>query len=242
MHPLSHDQAACQTTAAQRQTTSCRPSCTPSSKTEVLCIYWRAYTIPGQMKKTPTPASRGSLPMPPNNAEIVFARVLQLLLQQQNGSNVPGQDWLKKKHTIADVQEAVTKAQEKYNLRSKDSKVRKWLARFSTGVLHYGRILDVLVQHHPEYVSLAWGTTKLLFVVSSQKYTPSDRPLGRHVYSDRYGRRWHQPATLDLSLEEDHEDFIRSRTLSVDKQTRTALSGIGRNPSHLTCPSRERHS
>lgn len=117
-----------------------------------------------QMKKTQPPASRGSNPNPPNSAEIVFARVLQLL-QQQNGSSA-NDAWLKKIHTIADVQEEVTKAEKRYNLRSKDSKVRKWLARFSSGVLYYGRILDVLVQHHPEYVSLAWGTTKLLFVVS----------------------------------------------------------------------------
>lgn len=26
--------------------------------------------------------------------------------------------------------------------------------------------MDVLVQHHPEYVALAWGAMKLLFVVS----------------------------------------------------------------------------
>jgi hypothetical protein len=127
--------------------------------------------IPGQMKKTQTPASRASLPKPPNNAEIVFSRVLQLLQQQNGSSNVPGQDWLKKKHTIADVQEEITKAQEGYNLRSQ-GRVRKWLTGFSSGVLYYGRILDVLVQHHPEYVSLAWGTTKLLFVVSTQKDPP----------------------------------------------------------------------
>ena len=123
-----------------------------------------------QMKKTQPPASRGPNPNPQNNAEIVFSRVLQLL--QQNGSSAD-QTWLKNKHTIADVQEEVTKAQKRYGLRSKDSKVRKWLSRFSAGVLYYGRILDVLVQHHPEYVSLAWGTTKLLFLVSS-KFARSD--------------------------------------------------------------------
>ena len=118
-----------------------------------------------QMRNTQTQTSRGPHPKPPNNAEIVFARVLQLL-QQNSSPNGPGQEWLKKRHTITDVEEEVTKAQERYNLRSKDSKIRKWLSRFSSGVLYYGRILDVLVQHHPEYVSLAWGTTKLLFVVS----------------------------------------------------------------------------
>jgi hypothetical protein len=169
-HPLSHHKAACQTTAQQPiaslQFVAQRPYRTPSWKDRGF-VYTREQMITDQMKTTQTLASRGPHPKTPNNAETVFARVLQLL--QQNGScNGLGQEWLKKNHTIADVQEEIKLAQEKYNQRSQ-SRVRKWLARFSSGVLYYGRILDVLVQHHPEYVSLAWGTTKLLFVVSSPK-------------------------------------------------------------------------
>lgn len=98
-----------------------------------------------------------------STAQSVFSRVLQLA--QANGStSIPQQQWLKQKYTLADVQEAVKQAQERYDSRTQ-SRVRKWLSRFSAGVLNYGQIMDVLVQHHPEYVSLAWGTTKLLFVV-----------------------------------------------------------------------------
>ena len=152
-------------------------------------MHQRAHTamMKDHMKKTSTPPSRGSNPKPPNNAEIVFARVLQLL-KQQNGSS-PDEAWLKNKHAIADVQQEVTKAQKRYSLRSKDSKVRKWLSRFSAGVLYYGRILDVLVQHHPEYVSLAWGTTKLLFVVSS-KFARSDNSGTGAVHVDSSLSRW----------------------------------------------------
>ena len=142
-----------------------------------------------QMKKTQPPASRGPNPNPPNNAEIVFSRVLQLLQQNGQGGSSANQTCLKNKHTIADVQEEVTKAQKRYSLRSKDSKVRKWLSRFSAGVLYYGRILDVLVQHHPEYVSLAWGTTKLLFVVSS-KFARSDNTGTGAVHVDSSLSRW----------------------------------------------------
>lgn len=52
----------------------------------------------------------------------------------------------------------------KYNSR-KQSKAWKWLRRLSQRVVVYGKVLDVLVQHHPEYVTLAWGTFKLLFMV-----------------------------------------------------------------------------
>ena len=47
------------------------------------------------------------------------------------------------------------------------AKVRLWLSDLSAKILHYDNIFDVMVQHHPEYVSLAWGTFKLLFIVSS---------------------------------------------------------------------------
>ena len=45
-------------------------------------------------------------------------------------------------------------------------KARLWSTEVSEVLVYYGNIFDVLVQHHPEYVSLAWGTFKLLFVVS----------------------------------------------------------------------------
>ena len=65
-----------------------------------------------------------------------------------------------------DVYEAVVEAKVCYEKNNEHSKARIWLARFSGRVLFYANILDVLCQQHPEYVSLAWGTFRLLFVVS----------------------------------------------------------------------------
>jgi hypothetical protein len=31
--------------------------------------------------------------------------------------------------------------------------------------MYYGQVLDMLAQHHPEYVSLAWGTLKFILMV-----------------------------------------------------------------------------
>ena len=47
------------------------------------------------------------------------------------------------------------------------AQARVWLTRLSEKLVYYGNIFDVMAQHHPEYVSLAWGTFKLLFVVST---------------------------------------------------------------------------
>ncbi|KAH9236311.1 hypothetical protein K456DRAFT_1748785 [Colletotrichum gloeosporioides 23] len=56
---------------------------------------------------------------------------------------------------------------------ARPSKATKWLQRLSTNIHHYSNILDVLVQHHPEYVSLVWGAMKFLFVgvVNNEKTT-----------------------------------------------------------------------
>ncbi|KAL8961828.1 MAG: hypothetical protein Q9193_001671 [Seirophora villosa] len=44
------------------------------------------------------------------------------------------------------------------------SKTRLWLTGLSEKLLYYSNIFDVLAQHHPEYVALAWGTLKFLFI------------------------------------------------------------------------------
>jgi hypothetical protein len=35
----------------------------------------------------------------------------------------------------------------------------------SCRIMYYGKVLDVLAQHHPEYVALAWGAMKLVLMV-----------------------------------------------------------------------------
>ncbi|KAF6794262.1 hypothetical protein CSOJ01_13713 [Colletotrichum sojae] len=87
-------------------------------------------------------------------------------------------------NSLKDVQTAVGAALEGYQKRTKGHKVRAWLASCSSRVMYYGgqhpevsvspiafrtdcgvAIFDTFAQHHPEYVSLAWGTLKFLFVV-----------------------------------------------------------------------------
>ncbi|KAK7408041.1 hypothetical protein QQX98_009814 [Neonectria punicea] len=65
--------------------------------------------------------------------------------------------------SIEDVQQVVADSLTKYEAKGDSSKIRKWLHKASEIICHYGTILDVFVQHHPEYVALVWGTMKLLF-------------------------------------------------------------------------------
>ncbi len=75
------------------------------------------------------------------------------------------QDRVNQTSSILELQRLVADAQSKYTANHGNGRVRKWLVKLSTRITHYGAILDVLAQHHPEYVALAWGAMKFLFLV-----------------------------------------------------------------------------
>ena len=41
------------------------------------------------------------------------------------------------------------------------------MRRISSWVMFYSQVLDVLSQHHPEYLALAWGATRFVLMVGS---------------------------------------------------------------------------
>ena len=67
--------------------------------------------------------------------------------------------------SMQDVLREILQAQDVY-VSNPQCKARKWLVALSERITYYGQIFDVLVQHHPEYVSLAWGAFKFVFIVS----------------------------------------------------------------------------
>ncbi|KAF5966874.1 Nacht domain-containing protein [Fusarium bulbicola] len=86
------------------------------------------------------------------------------ILREELSSDDYNQTFLNNHCSIKDVEKSLKEAEEKYNNKSKASRIRRWLLNCSERIVYYGGIFDVFVQHHPEYVSLAWGTFKFLFV------------------------------------------------------------------------------
>jgi hypothetical protein len=78
--------------------------------------------------------------------------------------------WLNGSNTIFDVEKVVISAKEKYEKKSPKSRAKKWLTTCSSRLMYYSVIMDTLSQHHPEYVSLAWGAIKFVFIVSHSSY------------------------------------------------------------------------
>lgn len=77
--------------------------------------------------------------------------------------------WLQDHTSIEDIQAMVQSAKTKYENACGKGKIQKWLAKLSGRIMYYGAVLDTLAQHHPEYVALAWGAFKIIFVVSISK-------------------------------------------------------------------------
>lgn len=68
---------------------------------------------------------------------------------------------------LGDVQEIIEKSMAKYELDRKHWKTRRWLHSMAGKLDYYQNVMDMLVQHHPEYVALVWGAMKFLLLVSS---------------------------------------------------------------------------
>ncbi|KAL3423071.1 hypothetical protein PVAG01_04818 [Phlyctema vagabunda] len=83
--------------------------------------------------------------------------------EQQGKLSEQEKDLLSSAHCIEDVQRVVNDLLIKYEARCESSKTRRWLQKVAETISHYATVLDVFVQHHPEYVALVWGSMKLLF-------------------------------------------------------------------------------
>lgn len=69
-------------------------------------------------------------------------------------------------NSLQDVQCAIRDCSARYEARKPDSKALKWLRQLSEKVIFYEGVVDVLIQQHPEAISLIWGGMKFFFVVS----------------------------------------------------------------------------
>lgn len=69
-------------------------------------------------------------------------------------------------NNFQDVQRAVQDCMVRYEARKPDSKALKWLRQLSEKIVFYEGVVDVLIQQHPEAVSLIWGGMKFFFLVS----------------------------------------------------------------------------
>ncbi|OAG16202.1 hypothetical protein CC77DRAFT_391926 [Alternaria alternata] len=98
-----------------------------------------------------------------NSAEDAFKEAISVF--QLDPRTCARFDRVQQLRSLNDLEIILNEARSKYEQQHEDKKIAKWLSQLSSRICHYGQIFDVLVQHHPEYVSLAWGAMKFLFVL-----------------------------------------------------------------------------
>jgi len=77
---------------------------------------------------------------------------------------------------MKDVFSVVENAKKDYEDKSKQDKhaeMRQSLERLSARIMYYGKVMDTLAQHHPEYVALVWGAMKFVLTVCHPKFKPA---------------------------------------------------------------------
>lgn len=85
-----------------------------------------------------------------------------------HGSELAHMLGLKQYTTMENVRVVVEQAKTRYEHCSQSRKgLLKHLTKFSARIMYFGQVLDILSQHHPEYVALAWGSLKFVFMVSA---------------------------------------------------------------------------
>jgi hypothetical protein len=100
-----------------------------------------------------------------NTTEIAYQEAVEIFtntLTQDECKKI----WLVDKAGMKDVLDVVIAAKAQYSTR-RHCKAYKWLQVLSSRIATYGSVLDVVAQHHPEHVALAWGAIKFALIVST---------------------------------------------------------------------------
>lgn len=74
---------------------------------------------------------------------------------------------LNRSNSVKSVYETLEECISQYQKQHKESKALKWLRRLSEKMLFYERVVDTVIQVHPETGSLIWGIVKMLLLVRS---------------------------------------------------------------------------
>jgi hypothetical protein len=94
-------------------------------------------------------------------------------LEREFQGNVKALAWLGTvtSTSLSDVLATTQQAESKYGEASQNKhSTRAWLRGLSKRIMYYGQVLDVLSQHHPEYVALVWGLVKFVLMVCFIRY------------------------------------------------------------------------
>jgi len=150
--------APCGIRGAVRVPQPCRPGRT---------INTPAFGPPTPLIQTVAAPSPAPSPKKRDIASEAYTEALRYLHREFEG-NAKASVWLGKATTtsLSDLLDIAKQAESKYSQVSqgKQKTLRSWIRGLSKRITEYGKVLDFLSQHHPEYVSLVWGVVKFVLI------------------------------------------------------------------------------
>lgn len=73
--------------------------------------------------------------------------------------------WIEGRKSLDDIRNEARELETRYTAADPGKKtVLESMRKISSWILFYGQVLDVLSQHHPEYLALAWGSVKFILM------------------------------------------------------------------------------
>ena len=74
--------------------------------------------------------------------------------------------WIEGCKSVDEIRREAQDVERQYVASGSDKvNVLHFVRKISSWIMLYGQVLDVLSQHHPEYLALAWGSVKFILMV-----------------------------------------------------------------------------
>ena len=87
-------------------------------------------------------------------------------LEQEFAGDEQALAWIHGHLSLEEICAEARDVENRYNAVGSGKKTfQHYVRRISSFIMFYSQVMDTLAQHHPEYVSLAWGASKFLLMV-----------------------------------------------------------------------------
>ncbi|KAG9672487.1 hypothetical protein KCU99_g602, partial [Aureobasidium melanogenum] len=165
---------------------------------------------------------------PADVAQAAYDQALRNFKQELgNNGNVA---WLNGQTTMEGVLSVVGQARAKaIPVDSRWSKISGKLDEISSRIVYYGGVLDTLAQHHPEYVSLAWGAIKFVLMGIIEhgellhKFAQAFVEIGDALYLATCSALIYGTTTIEATISQLYLEIMRFLSKAVQWYTKNPI-------------------
>ncbi|KAK4445385.1 hypothetical protein QBC34DRAFT_164977 [Podospora aff. communis PSN243] len=102
-----------------------------------------------------------------NQVDIIEAAYRDAIayLKKELGGKPEDIAWIESRKSLAEIRAEAQELETQYQMAGTTKKtILQPMRKISSWIMFYGQVLDVLSQHHPEYLALAWGSVRFVLM------------------------------------------------------------------------------